>query len=209
MIPRKVIFRSVAASEISLFDFCRAPIAAQLDVLWHWRFTHHKRHMLAMINSHCPTQILLMRSDISGNRSRSVKPTLIIGSQPLHKSIILVLIHIFVPDYYGTSITSPRSIIPIFVIVLFCLILSSCSWNLVNGLQHSSLAMQRHYSVQRSFFSDTYSWTLYIAYSWLYNNSWWHPSNVLGQEDHCRCRQIIVFTHFPTWLYMCSVKQIQ
>ena len=38
------------------------------------------------------------------------------------------------------------------MIVLFYLILSSCSWNLVNGLQHSLLAMQRHYSVQRSFF---------------------------------------------------------
>ena len=30
MFARKVIFRSVAASEISPFDFCRASIAAQL-----------------------------------------------------------------------------------------------------------------------------------------------------------------------------------
>ena len=30
MIARKVIFRSLAASEISPFDFCRAPISAQL-----------------------------------------------------------------------------------------------------------------------------------------------------------------------------------
>ena len=29
---------------------------------------------------------------------------------------------------------------------------------LVNGLQNSSLAMQRHYSVQLSIFSDSYSW---------------------------------------------------
>ena len=36
-----------------------------------------------MINSHCPIKILLMRSVISGNMPRSVKPTLIIWSQPL------------------------------------------------------------------------------------------------------------------------------
>ena len=36
-----------------------------------------------MINSHCPTQILLMRSVISGNRSKSVKPTLNNWSQLL------------------------------------------------------------------------------------------------------------------------------
>ena len=33
MIARKVILRSVAASEISQFDIFQAPISAQLDVL--------------------------------------------------------------------------------------------------------------------------------------------------------------------------------
>ena len=41
IIARKVILRSVAASEISPFDIFQTPISAQLGVLWHWRFTHH------------------------------------------------------------------------------------------------------------------------------------------------------------------------
>ena len=46
-------------------------------------YTSLETHVSYMINSHCPTAILLMRSVISGNMPRSVKPTLNIWSQLL------------------------------------------------------------------------------------------------------------------------------
>ena len=45
--------------------------------------------------------------------------------------------------------------------------------------------------------NGVFSVTPCVPCSLLDNNSWWHPSNVVGQEDQCRCRQI-TSTHFPT-----------
>ena len=95
--------------------------------------------------------------------------------------------------YYFTPIDHPHDLLdcalipyPFFMFFILWTVCSTHRWlcrdTVCNGV----------------FFSDTYSWTLCVPCSLLDNNSWWHPSNVVGQEDHCRCRHIITSTHFPT-----------
>ena len=111
-----------------------------------------------MINSHCPTAILLMRSVISGNMPRSVKPTLNIWSQLLpdightfgcscwHQWLVSSVPALFCHAYADLDLHRPVlfSVQLLFEIVWLWILSNSSTFNPSTSRQHGSLKSSKY-----------------------------------------------------------------